>query len=43
LKPELLRLASTDALALNRHLFQSTQPEKYATLFLGFYDDQNIG
>jgi sigma-B regulation protein RsbU (phosphoserine phosphatase) len=24
---------------LNRHLFQSTQPEKYATLFLGFYDD----
>ncbi|HKD80682.1 MAG TPA: SpoIIE family protein phosphatase [Candidatus Angelobacter sp.] len=26
---------------LNRHLFQSTQPEKYATLFLGFYDDLN--
>jgi sigma-B regulation protein RsbU (phosphoserine phosphatase) len=25
---------------LNRHLFQSTQPEKYATLFLGYYDDQ---
>lgn len=25
---------------LNRHLFQSTQPEKYATLFLGFYDDR---
>jgi len=25
---------------LNRHLFQSTQPEKYATLFLGFYDDK---
>jgi phosphoserine phosphatase RsbU/P len=24
---------------LNRHLFESTQPEKYATLFLGFYDD----
>jgi sigma-B regulation protein RsbU (phosphoserine phosphatase) len=24
---------------LNRHLYQSTQPEKYATLFLGFYDD----
>ena len=24
---------------LNRHLFQSTQPEKYATLILGFYDD----
>ena len=24
---------------LNRHLFQSTQPEKYATMFLGFYDD----
>lgn len=23
---------------LNRHLFQSTQPEKYATLFLGVYD-----
>lgn len=23
---------------LNRHLFQTTQPEKYATLFLGFYD-----
>jgi phosphoserine phosphatase RsbU/P len=25
---------------LNRHLYQATQPEKYATLFLGFYDDQ---
>ncbi|HEX3155015.1 MAG TPA: SpoIIE family protein phosphatase [Candidatus Angelobacter sp.] len=25
---------------LNRHLFQSTQPEKYATLFLGFYDNE---
>jgi sigma-B regulation protein RsbU (phosphoserine phosphatase) len=24
---------------LNRHLYQSTQPEKYATMFLGFYDD----
>jgi sigma-B regulation protein RsbU (phosphoserine phosphatase) len=24
---------------LNRHLYASTQPEKYATLFLGFYDD----
>jgi sigma-B regulation protein RsbU (phosphoserine phosphatase) len=24
---------------LNRHLYQTTQPEKYATLFLGFYDD----
>jgi phosphoserine phosphatase RsbU/P len=24
---------------LNRHLYQATQPEKYATLFLGFYDD----
>jgi phosphoserine phosphatase RsbU/P len=23
---------------LNRHLYRSTQPEKYATLFLGFYD-----
>jgi phosphoserine phosphatase RsbU/P len=23
---------------LNRHLFRSTPPEKYATLFLGFYD-----
>lgn len=23
---------------LNRHLFRSTQPEKYATLFLGHYD-----
>jgi phosphoserine phosphatase RsbU/P len=23
---------------LNRHLYQSTSPEKYATLFLGFYD-----
>jgi phosphoserine phosphatase RsbU/P len=23
---------------LNRHLYQSTAPEKYATLFLGFYD-----
>jgi sigma-B regulation protein RsbU (phosphoserine phosphatase) len=26
---------------LNRHLYQSTQPEKYATLFLGFYDDES--
>jgi sigma-B regulation protein RsbU (phosphoserine phosphatase) len=26
---------------LNRHLYQSTQPEKYATLFLGFYDDED--
>ena len=26
-------------LLLNRHLFQSTQPEKYATMFLGLYDD----
>ncbi len=25
---------------LNRHLYQSTQPEKYATLFLGFYDGE---
>ncbi|MBI2681686.1 MAG: SpoIIE family protein phosphatase [Acidobacteriales bacterium] len=25
---------------LNRHLFHSTQPEKYATLFLGIYDGQ---
>jgi phosphoserine phosphatase RsbU/P len=25
---------------LNRHLYASTQPEKYATLFLGFYDDE---
>src|SRR6185437_13999961 len=25
-------------LLLNRHLFRSTHPEKYATLFLGFYD-----
>lgn len=25
---------------LNRHLYQTTQPEKYATLFLGFYDDE---
>jgi phosphoserine phosphatase RsbU/P len=24
---------------LNRHIYQTTQPEKYATLFLGFYDD----
>ena len=23
---------------LNRHLYRTTQPEKYATLFLGFYD-----
>jgi sigma-B regulation protein RsbU (phosphoserine phosphatase) len=23
---------------LNRHLYRSTPPEKYATLFLGFYD-----
>jgi len=26
-------------LLLNRHLFHSTQPETYATMFLGFYDD----
>jgi sigma-B regulation protein RsbU (phosphoserine phosphatase) len=25
---------------LNRHLYRSTQPEKYATLFLGHYDGQ---
>jgi sigma-B regulation protein RsbU (phosphoserine phosphatase) len=26
---------------LNRHIYSSTQPEKYATLFLGFYDDES--
>lgn len=26
---------------LNRHLYHSTTPEKYATLFLGFYDDES--
>src|SRR5579859_427934 len=26
---------------LNRHLFHSTQPEKYATLFLGIFDGAN--
>jgi sigma-B regulation protein RsbU (phosphoserine phosphatase) len=26
---------------LNRHLYATTQPEKYATLFLGFYDDES--
>lgn len=26
--------------SLNRHLFRSTQPEKYATLFLAFYDTE---
>jgi sigma-B regulation protein RsbU (phosphoserine phosphatase) len=26
---------------LNRHLYQTTQPEKYATLFLSFYDDDS--
>jgi phosphoserine phosphatase RsbU/P len=26
---------------LNRHLYQSTTPEKYATLFLGVYDDES--
>jgi sigma-B regulation protein RsbU (phosphoserine phosphatase) len=26
---------------LNRHVYQSTAPEKYATLFLGFYDDES--
>jgi sigma-B regulation protein RsbU (phosphoserine phosphatase) len=26
---------------LNRHIYQSTQPEKYATLFLGFYEDDS--
>jgi phosphoserine phosphatase RsbU/P len=26
---------------LNRHLHATTQPEKYATLFLGFYDDDS--
>jgi phosphoserine phosphatase RsbU/P len=25
---------------LNRHLYRTTQPAKYATLFLGFYDDE---
>jgi sigma-B regulation protein RsbU (phosphoserine phosphatase) len=25
---------------LNRHIYSSTQPEKYATLFLGFYEDE---
>jgi sigma-B regulation protein RsbU (phosphoserine phosphatase) len=25
---------------LNHHLYQTTQPEKYATLFLGFYDGE---
>jgi sigma-B regulation protein RsbU (phosphoserine phosphatase) len=25
---------------LNRHLYQNTPPEKYATLFLGFYDGE---
>jgi sigma-B regulation protein RsbU (phosphoserine phosphatase) len=27
--------------ALNHHLYQSTQAEKYATLFLGFYDGEH--
>ena len=26
---------------LNRHLYQTTQPEKYATLFLSFYDGES--
>jgi phosphoserine phosphatase RsbU/P len=26
---------------LNRHLFHSTQPEKYATMFLGVFDGSN--
>src|SRR5262245_60678326 len=26
---------------LNRHIYQTTQPEKYATLFLGFYEDDS--
>lgn len=26
---------------LNRHLYRTTQPEKYATLFLGLYDGHN--
>lgn len=26
---------------LNRHLYRSTQPEKYATLFLAHYDDRS--
>jgi sigma-B regulation protein RsbU (phosphoserine phosphatase) len=40
LAPQIVRPSPAQMLGLlNRHLYQSTQPEKYATLFLGFYDD----
>jgi sigma-B regulation protein RsbU (phosphoserine phosphatase) len=39
--PRILRPSPAQMLwLLNRHLYQTTQPEKYATLFLGFYDDE---
>jgi len=39
--PTLVRPSPAQMLwLLNRHLYQTTQPEKYATLFLGFYEDE---
>jgi sigma-B regulation protein RsbU (phosphoserine phosphatase) len=41
LGPRIVRPSPAHMLRLlNRHLYQTTQPEKYATLFLGFYDDE---
>jgi sigma-B regulation protein RsbU (phosphoserine phosphatase) len=38
--PRIVRPSPSQMLwLLNRHIYQTTQPEKYATLFLGFYDD----
>lgn len=40
IEPQLVPASPAQMLwLLNRHLYQSTQPEKYATLFLGFYND----
>jgi len=41
-KPKIARPSPAETLLLlNRHLYHSTAPEKYATLFLGFYDDES--
>jgi sigma-B regulation protein RsbU (phosphoserine phosphatase) len=41
LAPTVVRPSPAQMLRLlNRHLYQTTQPEKYATLFLGFYEDE---
>jgi phosphoserine phosphatase RsbU/P len=42
LAPRIARPSPSQILwLLNRHLHATTQPEKYATLFLGFYDDES--